>query len=98
VKAPLSGGTLITKPITLSGQPLKLNFATSAAGGIKVEIQEANGQPISGFALTDSSEVIGNEIARSVRWKDSDNLSTLAGRSVRLKFELKDADLYAMEF
>jgi hypothetical protein len=33
-----------------------------------------------------------------VRWKESDNLSTLAGRSVRLKFELKDADLYAMEY
>jgi hypothetical protein len=98
VKAPLSGGTLVTKPLTLSGQPLKLNFATSAAGGLRVEIQEADGKSIPGFTLADCNEVIGNEIARSVRWKDSDNLSTLAGKSVRLKIELKDADLYAMEF
>jgi hypothetical protein len=98
VKAPLAGGTLITKPVTLSGQPLKLNFATSAAGGVRVEIQDVDGQPISGFALADCKEVIGNEIARPVRWKNSDDIATLAGKSVRLRFELKDADLYAMEF
>jgi len=98
VKAPLSGGTLVTKPVILSGRPLNLNFATSAAGGIKVEIQEPGGQPLPGFTLADCVEVIGNEIARPVLWKDSAELTSLAGRSVRLKFELKDADLYALEY
>jgi hypothetical protein len=98
VRAPLSGGKLLTKPITLSGEPLKLNFATSAAGGLRVEIREPGGQPVPGFSLADCKEVIGNEIARPVRWNDSDDLSALAGRSVQLHFELNDADLYAMEF
>ncbi len=98
VKAPLAGGTLVTRPITLSGNPLKLNFATSAAGGIRVEIQEPGGQPLPGFSLSDCNEVIGNEIARSVLWKDSDRLDSLAGKTVRLKLDLRDVDLYAIEY
>ncbi len=97
VKAPLSGGTLVTKPITLSGQPLALNFATSAAGGIRVEVQDEAGAAISGFALDDCVEVIGNEISRPVAWTSAD-VKSLAGRRVRLKFALTDADLYAIEY
>ncbi|MCK5923924.1 MAG: hypothetical protein KAG66_23520, partial [Methylococcales bacterium] len=34
VNAPMSGGSLLTKAITFKGKMLKLNFASSAAGGI----------------------------------------------------------------
>ena len=97
VRARLAGGTLVTKPVVLSGQPLKLNFATSAAGGIRAEIQDADGKVIPGFELANCVEVIGNEIARPVAWKEAD-VKTLAGRNVKLRFQLSDADLYAMEF
>ena len=97
VRAPLSGGTLVTKPIRLSGQPLSLNFRTSAAGGIKVEVQDADGKPIPGFELNNCVEVIGNEVTRPVAWKSAD-FKSLAGKEVRLKFAISDADLYAMEF
>ncbi|QDT56241.1 hypothetical protein Pan44_42930 [Caulifigura coniformis] len=97
VRAPLSGATLVTKPITLTGEPLSLNFRTSAAGGIRVEVQDDTGKPLPGFEMEKCVEVIGNEIARPVAWKNAD-WKTLAGRTVRLRMQLSDADLYAMEF
>ena len=60
-------------------------------------MQDTNGEPITGYALDDCREVIGNEIERSVTWKGGD-LSRLAGTAVRLRFQMKDADLFAMRF
>lgn len=98
VRAPYTGGEMITKPLIFSGNQLDLNFATSAAGGIRVEIQDADGKPIPGFTLADSQELIGNEISRAASWKGSKDVSKLAGKPVRLKFVMKDADLYALQF
>ena len=51
-------------PITFTGKELTLNFATSAAGGIRVEIQDELGRALKGYALADAVETIGNEIER----------------------------------
>ena len=98
VRAPYEGGELVTRPLTFSGKELEINFATSAAGGIRVEIQDASGKPVPGYALDDCVEQIGNEIGRVVTWKGGADLSRLADRPVRLRVELKDADLYAFRF
>lgn len=96
VCAPYSGGQMVTRPFTFSGKRLALNFASSAAGSIRVEVQDREGAPIPGFALADGQELIGNEIERPVTWKG--NLGHLAGVPVRLRFAMKDADLYALQF
>lgn len=98
VTAPYTGGELLTKPLTFTGKELSLNFATSAAGGVSVEIQDASGKPLPGFALADAVETIGNEIDRVVHWKSGSNVSALAGKAVRLRFVMKDARLYALQF
>ena len=98
VRAPYSGGNMVTKPLTFSGKHLDLNFATSAAGSIRVEIQDAAGKPIPGFSLEEANDLIGNEISRVASWKSGSDVSTLAGKSVRLRFVMKDADLYAFQF
>lgn len=98
VHASYEGGEMITRPIIFQGDELHLNFATSAAGGIRVEIQDAQGQPIPGFTLDEAQEMIGNEIQRAVRWEHGTDVSSLAGRPVRLRFVMQDADLYAMQF
>ena len=97
VNAPLSGGELITRPLTFSGSRLSLNFATSAAGTIRVEIQNPDGTPIEGFSLDDCAEIFGDSIDRSVTWNSGD-LTTLAGKPIRLRFHLADADLYSFQF
>lgn len=97
-QAPYGGGRLVTKPLRFQGAKLSLNFATSAAGAIRVEIQDLNGDPVPGFSAADCRDVIGNEIDRRVIWKSSADLSGIAGRAVRLVFYLDDADLYSFQF
>ena len=96
--APYQGGELVTKPLRFSGKNLVVNFATSAPGGLRFEIQDLEGKPLSGYTLEESNEVIGNEIERVVSWKSGDDVSRLAGKVVRLRVVMKDADLYALRF
>jgi hypothetical protein len=98
VRAGLAGGELLTKPITFGGKRLVLNFATSAAGRLRVEIQDGGGRAHAGFAAADCDDIIGNEIERTVTWKGNSDLSRLAAKPVRLRIELSDADLYAIKF
>jgi hypothetical protein len=84
--------------LTFAGNRLLVNFSTSAVGGIRVEVQDSAGTPIPGFTLAESVETVGNEIERPVRWKPGADLSSLAGRPVRLRFVMKDADLFAIQF
>jgi hypothetical protein len=98
VNAPFAGGEMTTKPITFAGRRLTLNYSTSAAGSVRVEIQDAQRQPIPGFFLADCPEIIGDQIERVVAWKGGDDLSTLAGQPVRLRFVFQDADLYSIQF
>lgn len=96
--APMSGGEVVTKPLTFTGKALTMNFATSAAGSVKVEIQDANGKAIPGFTLSDCEEHFGDSIERTVVWKNGTDVSSLAGKPVKLRFVLKDADVYAIRF
>lgn len=96
--APLPGGSVTTRPLILAGNRLVLNFSTSAAGTIRVAILDADGQPREGFALSDCSELFGDDLERTVTWKHGSDLSALAGQVVRLQITLGDADLYAMQF
>ena len=98
VNAPLSGGELITKPLTFDGDKLTVNFASSAAGDIRVELQDATGTPHFGFSLEDCSPVFGDSLNRTVTWQTGSDVSRLAGKTVRIRFVLRDADLYAMQF
>ncbi len=96
--APYAGGELLTKPFTFSGNRLYLNFATSAAGGIRAELQDAQGQPLPGYALNDCEELVGNTCDAVVRWREGAELHAWTGKPVRLRFVMKDADLYALRF
>jgi len=97
-QAPRSGGEFVTKPIIFKGSHLEINYSTSAAGSVYVEIQDAKGNPIAGRALADCHEVFGDQIERVVAWKDGTSVKQLAGTPVRLRFVLKDADLFSFRF
>ncbi|NNE90691.1 MAG: hypothetical protein HKN23_03510 [Verrucomicrobiales bacterium] len=93
-----SGGSVLTKPLKFSGNQLFVNVATSVSGSLRVGIEYADGVPVPGFGLDDCPEIFGDSVDRPVVWKGSPDLSALAGKSVRLKFELSDADLYSFQF
>lgn len=97
--APMSGGSLTTRPLVFDGKELALNFSSSAAGGIKVEIRDESGKAIPGFSAADCEDVFGDAIDRPVYWKDKgSDVSSLKGKTVRLHITLKDADLFAFQF
>ena len=98
VRAPYQGGKFLTRPLLFSGRHLEINYSTSAAGGLRVEIQNEKGQPVKGFSLEECPEIIGDEISRIVSWKAGDDVGRLAGKPVRLRFVMKDADLYSLRF
>lgn len=98
VNAPYAGGEMVTKPLTFSGDRLNINFSSSAAGGLRVELQTPSGKPIAGRTLDDCPEIIGDRIEHEVSWKTGADLGKLAGKPVRLRFVLKDADLYSLQF
>lgn len=98
VNAPLSGGECVTKPIAFSGDELRLNFATSVAGDIRVELQDETGRPLPGFAIDDCEPIFGDAIDRPVTWTGHRTLSEVAGQAVKVRFVLRDADLFAYRF
>jgi hypothetical protein len=98
VWAPSEGGELLTRPMVFSGERLTLNFSTSAAGCIRIELQEPDGRPIPSFLLGDCQEIFGDELARTVTWQNGSDLGQLSGQAVRVRFALRDADLYSFQF
>jgi hypothetical protein len=98
VAAPLSGGEVVTRRFRFLGRRLLLNYSSSAAGSMRVEIQDSEGKPLPGFTLADAPEVYGDSIEQAVPWKDGSDLAGLAGQVIRLRFVLRDADLFAFQF
>jgi len=98
VNAPYDGGELLTKPFQFGGKELVINYATSGAGSVRVEVRDEDNGAIPGFTLDDCPEIIGDEIERVVRWKNGSDVSKLAGQNVRLRFVMTDADLYSIRF
>ncbi len=98
VYGPYEGGELVTRPFRFTGTRLSINFATSAAGGVRVEIQSPDGRPLKGFRLEDCPEIIGDRLERIVSWKSGADVGSLSGQPIRLRFRLKDADLYSIRF
>lgn len=98
LKTGFKGGEVLTKPFVFKGRELEINYSTSAAGELKIEILDAMNRPISGFTYDDADIIIGNEIKRIVRWKGNQDVSALSGKPVRLRIVMKDADLYSVKF
>ncbi|MBN2270872.1 MAG: hypothetical protein JXN61_09680 [Sedimentisphaerales bacterium] len=91
------GGEMTTKPLVFKGNCLMVNFSTSAAGSLKVEVQDSAGNPLERYTLSECNEIYGDQIEQAVQWKKAD-ISNLAGRPIRLRFVLMDADLFAFGF
>lgn len=102
LSAPWKGGVATTKPFIYEGSELEINYRTGASGYVKVELLDADGNVIPGFHAEMCDRIIGNEIKRIVTWR-SDlypeyNLKHFAGTPVRLRFYMKDADLFSFKF
>ena len=98
VSAPLSGGEFITWPLKFDGNRLTINFSSSAAGDVRVEVQDDRGNPLDGYSLADCPPIFGDELERTVRWRSGTDVRAIAGQTVRIQFVIRDADLFAFQF
>jgi hypothetical protein len=99
LNAPLAGGEVVTKPIQFDGGNLTLNLETSGAGDVQVEIQDADGLPVPGYRLEECPAILGDSLRHVVRWRQvGGDVRPLSGKPVRLRFRIRDADLYAFQF
>ena len=96
--AKTQSGEVTTKPILFSGNELSLNAATSAAGTIQVEIQSADGNIIPGYEVEHCDLIYGDSLDRRVSWNGNADLSSLAGTPIVLRFLMREADIYSMQW
>ncbi len=98
VNAPLDTGEFITRLLKFTGTKLDINYSTSAAGQLRVEIQDADGNVVPGFTLDECQPIYGDHIGRTVNWNNESDISALEGQPIQLRFEMSDADLYSLKF
>ena len=99
VAAPQAGGEVVTPPLVFEGGNLALNLETSGAGGVQVEIQDAAGHALPAYTLDDCPAIRGDTVQHVVRWTGvGGDVRPLARQPVRLRFVLRDADLYSFQF
>jgi len=96
VHAPYAGGEFTTHPLIFTGTQLLLNFSSSAVGSIRVEIQDVAGTALPGYRLADCKAFYGDDIAYGVCWEQGGDLGKLVGTPLRLRFVMRDADLYSL--
>ena len=78
----------------LSGATLRLNLE-APQGQVWAEVLDAaSGQVLPGFSRRDCIPASGDSLDAEVKWKGT-KLSSLKGRSVRIRFGLRSARLYA---
>jgi neutral ceramidase len=91
-------GSVITKPLVLTGEALTIN-ADASGGELAVELLDEAGHPLAGFSGDRTAKLSGrDELRWQPHWNPKAGLPSLKGALVRLKFTLRDASLYAYAF
>ena len=98
LKGGIEWGSVLTQPVLVDGETLHVN-ADSWRGRVLVEVIDAgNGEVIDGYAKDDCMPGMVDSIDECVRWRGGRELKELAGRTVRLRFHLWQAELYSYWF
>jgi hypothetical protein len=91
--AAAAGGVVTTRILApqAGGDQLRVNVATGA-GNLKVEVLDANGNPVPGYTLADATAIQGDTLGQTVTWGTR---NTLPSGTIRLRFNLSAGDLYS---
>ena len=90
-------GTITTKPFKLEGNTFQVNV-DAGDGRFYAEILDADGNPIPGFTVNEARIFGGvDQLRLEPWWKGQKDLSSLKGKTIRLKFYFENAKLYAFQ-
>lgn len=89
-------GRLTTKAFLFDGKQLSVNAKVEEGGSLSVKLMEhGTGE---GGVLIDSADITGDSIDHIVKWKSGEPVNRVAGKPVRLQFELNNAEVYSFQF
>jgi hypothetical protein len=93
-----SGGEAISRPIQITGSKLIVNYKASDKGSLRIELQDAAGQPLPGYTAADSRPLTGDSLLTTASWTSGADVSSLSNQPLRLRFLLTDAELFSFRF
>jgi hypothetical protein len=96
LKAPTEGRFALWD-IKTTGRTVQLNFRTAPAGYVQVEAHGAEGI-LPGRGFDDCDYLTGDHLDEPVSWRGATDLGHRAAEPVTLRFRLRSAELYCVEF
>ena len=98
LRAGATAGEVVTKALPVNGKSLYVN-AAAQAGTLKAELLDAaTGAAIPGYTMANSIPLQQDSVKAKLQWQGGSDLSALAGRSVKIRFSVQNADLYSFWF
>ncbi len=89
-----AGGSLTTRPLSFFGKHLFVNADVASGGTLTAEALDDRGEPIERLSASACVPLREDKTKQAVMWKGAE-LSATAGRTVRFRFHLKRARLFA---
>ena len=81
--------TIVTVPLSFTGNRMELNFSTSARGYVRITVRADEKE-------LRSCELFGDSVRRVVPFEG--DLAPFAGRKVTLEFAFRDAEIFSFRF
>lgn len=88
-------GELVTRLLLLEAGGLEINVS-APTGEVRVQVSDAHGNPIEGYAYDDCLSFSGDATAWTPKWRDGRTLDALQDRVVRIHLTLANGRLYAI--
>jgi hypothetical protein len=91
-------GQFATVALLPPGRRLRLNARTLRTGSVAVEVARLDGTPIPGRGFADARPIVGDHAGAVATWSGTDDLGHEEGAPVMLRFRLRQAQLFGLEF
>lgn len=90
-------GYLVTEKLSFDGDYFFVNIkATNKKGELDVELIDESGKVIPGYSRKECNTLRGlDSTKKMVTWKNKNDIVSLKGKNIKVKFYLKQLDLYA---
>ncbi|HEY1627281.1 MAG TPA: hypothetical protein VGG16_26170 [Streptosporangiaceae bacterium] len=91
-------GEFQTVSVLAVGRRAAVNCLSSRTGYVRAEVRRFDGSVVPGRDLDKCAPLIGDSYGRELTWNGESDLGVADGEPVSLRFELRDASVYWVEF
>ncbi len=91
-------GSFETPPMQYVGERLILNARPRAGGSVRVGLTDAAGRALPGRAIADCQPLTQDDASWAVTWADGPDVALWSSRAIRLRVELRNADVFGFQF